>query len=107
MIEARVSLNDEVYELLVPSNAYNGDLPDYTAAVNAALGVRRLRYQSHNLDHVSLVVKVERLQADVATHAGAEPDPETLSEGGPDELDALEELAQEFVEDYQEDPEED
>lgn len=104
MIEVIVSLNGLEFDLRVPGAVYNGDLPDFSQAVEMALQAYRLRFPLEPLDIPSLVVTVERAFTETAARDGvgvdvASPsDPANLSEAELDELTAPDEPV--LVEDY-------
>lgn len=115
MIDVIVSLNDEDFPVLVAGDVYDNDLPDYNAAVHAARVAYRLKFPLDPIEPATLVVRVERVYTDVATRDGAgttndHPKAQPSPTEDPDRLtdEELEEATapdQEFVEDYQGDPE--
>jgi hypothetical protein len=70
MIDLVVSLNGEDFEVRAAADVYNGDLPDFNAAVKAALDAQFLKYPLFPLDTASLEVSVRRVYQDTAAHDG-------------------------------------
>jgi hypothetical protein len=71
MIEARVTLNGEEFEVLSPGDVYDAERLDYNEAVKRALQAHRLEHPLDKLDVASLVVTVERVHTERASHDGA------------------------------------
>lgn len=75
MIEVLVTLADAVYEaeefeVRCQGDVYNGELPDFNAAVKAALDLQFLAHPLDPLDSASLEVSVRRVHQDTATRDG-------------------------------------
>lgn len=97
MIEVLVYLNGLEFTIRVPGNVYDGDQPDYNAAVAAALVAYHIDYPLDPLDIASLEVRIVRVHTDVAARDGEGVDvnhpvfePEYLSEDELEELTAPE-----------------
>jgi len=75
MIDLYVTLgdayqDDELFEVRSQGDIYNGDLPDFNAAVKTALYAQFLAHPVKPLDTASLRVMIERIHQDVAAHDG-------------------------------------
>lgn len=77
MIDLIVTLNGEEFEIRAKADDYNGDLPDFNAAVKGALYAQFLAHPNDPLDSASLEVAVRRVYTDVAARDGVFDDPES------------------------------
>lgn len=70
MIDLVVSLNGENFEVRAAGNVYNNELPDFNAAVQAALDAQFLKHPLEPLDSASLEVRVRRVHTETAARDG-------------------------------------
>lgn len=77
MIDLVVSLNGEEFEVRAQGDVYNGELPDFNAAVKAALHAQFLAHPLDPLDSASLEVSVRRVYTETAFRDGVFEDAES------------------------------
>lgn len=77
MIDLFVTLNGEEFEVRAAGDVYNNELPDFNAAVKAALDAQFLAHPLEPLDSASLEVGVRRVYQDTAARDGVFDDPES------------------------------
>lgn len=70
MIDLLVFLNGERFEVRAAGDVYNNELPDFNAAVKAALDAHFLKHPLEPLDSASLEVTIKRVYTDVAARDG-------------------------------------
>lgn len=77
MIDLFVTLNGEEFEVRAAGDTYNNELPDFNAAVQAALNAQFVAHPTEPLDSASLEVSVRRVYQDTAARDGVFDDPES------------------------------